>query len=137
MEAVLHVQGEDVVPAEVRSLLKSGKLSVKKMAQGQYYELYQDYVAGGALRIARELFAILPVRSATVQVHSRMLNSATGYIEDHTILSALIPRATLETLNFNALDPSDALKNFRHHVDFKRTRGFLPVLPLNVEEQPT
>lgn len=137
VEAVLHIQGEDVVPTEVRSLLKSGKLSVKKMPQGQFYELYQDYVAGAVLRVARELFAILPLRAATIHVQSRMLNSSTGYLEDQTILSVLIPRATLEMLNFNALDPSDGLKNFRHQVDFKRTRGFLPVPPLSLEVQAT
>lgn len=40
------------------------------------------------------------------------------------ILSVKYDRATFEALNFNHIDPSDALTNFSHHMKFKKTKGF-------------
>ena len=37
-EATIHIHGDDIVPSEVKSLLKSGRLSVKKMPKGQFNE---------------------------------------------------------------------------------------------------
>jgi hypothetical protein len=62
IETLLHVNGEQVVPSEVKSLLQSGKLSTKKMPKGQFYELYQDHICSCVIRVARELFALLPVQ---------------------------------------------------------------------------
>ena len=56
----VYVHGNDIVPGESKSLLKSGKLSVKKMPKGKFNEIYQDYVCSCVLRVARELFAIVP-----------------------------------------------------------------------------
>ena len=48
IEATLHVNDEQVVPKEVKTLLRSGKLSVKAMPKGAFYELYQDYICSCA-----------------------------------------------------------------------------------------
>jgi hypothetical protein len=132
IEVTLHVNGEEVVPSEVKSQLQSGKISVKKMPQGQFYELYQDYVCGCALRVARELFALLPFTLAVVTATANMLNSQTGHLEQQPILSVAIQRKTLENLNLSLIDPSDSLKNFVHEMDFKKTRGFKPVKQLDI-----
>ncbi|MBL8994295.1 MAG: hypothetical protein JNM63_13215, partial [Spirochaetia bacterium] len=50
-------EDEKVVPKVAKSLLRSGKLSVKEMPKPKFYDLYQDYVCGVALRAAREAFA--------------------------------------------------------------------------------
>ncbi len=57
VEATLHANSEEVIPSETKSLLKSGKVSVNKMPKTKFYELYQDYVCGCALRVARELLS--------------------------------------------------------------------------------
>ncbi|ELW8265701.1 hypothetical protein QK958_004819, partial [Salmonella enterica] len=46
----LHVHGGHVIPTEIKSLLKSGKLSVKKMPVGKRNELLQDYICSCVLR---------------------------------------------------------------------------------------
>jgi tetratricopeptide (TPR) repeat protein len=127
IEATVYTHGEDVIPKETKSLLKSGKLSVKKMPKTKFYELYQDYVSGCLLRIARELFAALPAQMSIVTAVSPLLNTQTGHIENQPILSAAIPRRTLESLNFEYLDPSDSLANFVHNVNFRKTKGFTAV----------
>jgi hypothetical protein len=127
IEAVLQVNGDDVIPTETRSLLQSGKLSIKKMPQGQFHELYQDYVCGCALRVARELMALLPVQIVFVTAVGEVLDSATGHVVSRPILSVAVPRRTVDRLNFNDLDPSDSLKNFVHQMSFRKGKGFEPV----------
>ena len=127
IEATLFPHGEDVIPKKSKSLLKSGRLSVKNMPKTRFYELYQDYVCGTALRVAKELFALLPIEMSIVTEVSSLLNSKTGHMEDQPILSVAIPRSTLENLNFDYLDPSDSLQNFVHNMNFRKTKGFAPV----------
>jgi hypothetical protein len=134
MVARILVNGEHVIPSHVKSLLQSGKLSVKKMPAGQFFEIYQDYVCSCVLRIGRETFALLPVQSVIVTAEGEILNSATGYVERQPILSVAIPRRTLLGLNFDTIDPSDSLRNFYHRMDFKRTKGFMPIRPVQAPE---
>jgi hypothetical protein len=133
-DATLRVNGDAVVPKESKSLLQSGKLSVKKMPTGQFWEIYQDYVAGAVLRVARELCACVPVRVVFVTAVAELLNPANGHLEEQPILSVKIPRDTLSRLNFTTLDPSDALSNFVHIADFRKTKGLAPVRRLAVAE---
>lgn len=127
VEGELYVHSEDVIPIEVRSILKSGKLSVKNMTKTNYYGLYQDYVCGCVLRVAREMFALLPVEMVVVTALSNLLNSKTGYIEEQPILSVAIPRDTILGLNFEMIDPSDSMENFVHNMKFAKTKGFRAV----------
>lgn len=124
MEVTVHVHSEDVIPKEVKSLTKTGKLSTKAMPKTKFYELYQDYVCGCVLRIARELFAILPIQTVYVHANGEVLNTSTGHLEEVTILSVKIPRATLEELKFDSIDCSDAMANFVHNMKFRKTKGF-------------
>lgn len=133
-EVTLHVNGDDVVPKESKALLKSGKLSVKKMPPAQFWEIYQDYVSGAVLRVARELCATVPVHMVFVTAVAVLLNPSNGHLEEQPILSVKIPRDTLAKLNFAALDPSDALSNFVHVAEFRRTKGLAPVRRLMVTE---
>ncbi|MDX6405005.1 MAG: hypothetical protein QOH70_2460 [Blastocatellia bacterium] len=60
IEITLTIRGQDAIPTETKALLQSGKLSTKKMPQGQFYELYQDYICGCVLRVANELPNMIP-----------------------------------------------------------------------------
>ncbi|MGY4494699.1 hypothetical protein [Pseudomonas sp. TE3610] len=40
-------------------------------------------------------------------------------------------RSTLNSLNLDAIDPSDAMKNFVHRMAFKKTQGFSAVVALD------
>ena len=137
VEATLHVNGEDVIPSEVKSLLKSGRLSVKQMPKGRFYGLYQDYVCGCALRVARELFALLPIETVIVNAVGNVLNTQTGHMEERPVLSVAIPGDRLEGLNFEMLDPSDSMDNFPHRMVFKKTKGFGAVEALSPSDLQT
>lgn len=126
-ECKLSVHGSKVIPQEIKSLLQSGKLSVKKMPTSKFNELLQDYVSSCVLRVGQELLSILPERLVIVTAVDSLLNSATGHLEDQPILSVALARETLFKLNMQSIDPSDSMKNFVHTMNFKKTTGFMPV----------
>ncbi|XKV51120.1 hypothetical protein QCL65_13550 [Pseudomonas sp. nanlin1] len=134
VEARLAIHGTHVIPSEIKSLLKSGKLSTKAMPAGRFNELHQDYVCSCALRVGRELLAILPDDLVLVTALDNVLNSKTGHLEELPILSAAFSRSTVNSLNLDAIDPSDAMKNFVHKMAFKKTQGFTAVAGLDAKE---
>lgn len=103
------------------------------MPKSRFQEIYQDYVCGCLLRVARETFALLPAETLIVTALTDLFDSRTGHTAERPIFSAAIPRVTLNGLNFERLDPSAAMDNFLHRGDFKASRrggGFIPITPL-------
>lgn len=134
VEVEIHIHGETIVPSEAKSLLQSGKLSVKKMPKTKFYEIYQDYVCSCILRVANELFSILPENMVIVTAVDEILNTKTGHLEKLPVLSVAIPRKTLRSLNLKNIDPSDSLDNFIHNMSFKKTQGFGAVDRIDSED---
>lgn len=124
IEVTINIHGDDIIPNEVKSLLKSGRLSVKKMPKGKFNELYQDHVCSCVLRVAGEIFSIFPDEKVFVTAVDKLLNTNTGHLEEFPILSVCISRCTLHSLNLDNIDPSDSMNNFVHKMSFKKTKGF-------------
>ena len=124
MEVEFDVHSEQIVPKEEKKLTKTGKLSTKQMTKTRYYELQQDYVSSCILRIARDLFALLPLKTVIIHAYDTQLNTETGHEEHLLIVSIRIDRDILNGLNFDYIDCSDALNNFPHHMNFRKTKGF-------------
>ncbi len=127
IEVEFKVKSDSVVPNYVLSLTKTGKLSKKDMTKTQYYDIVQDYVCSCAIRIARDMMSTLPVEQVVVHAVDEVLNTATGYVEEITIVSAVFDRQRLNGLNFERIDPSDALQNFDVHMQHMKTSGFRAV----------
>jgi hypothetical protein len=125
------VHDEKVIPKQQKSLLASGKLSKKDIPIGRRNEIYQDYVCSSALRIGRELMAVLPIEQVIVNANGDLLNSVTGRLESQTILSVKLIRDTMAKIDFDRIDPSDSMKNFVCNMDFKKGQGMSPVKPLS------
>ena len=103
------------------------------MPKGRFHELYQDYVCGCVLRVARELFALFPLETVLVTAVIDSLDARTGQAEELPVLSVAMPRRVVARLDFSRLDPSDAIENFQHRGDFKASRkseAFQPIKPL-------
>lgn len=116
-----------VVPTYSLNVTKNGKISRKELSKSAYFELVKDYVSSCTIRIARDIFALLPVKRVYVHVVEKRLDTQTGHFADVTVLSVLFEREILERLNFELIDPSDALNNFKHNMKFLKTAGFKPV----------
>ena len=95
--------------------------------------MYQDYVCSCALRVAREVLALLPVDMLIVTVNVTALQSSTGKEAETPVLSVAMPRQILERLDFARLDPSDSMENFKHRGDAMASRKsgeFTAIVPL-------
>lgn len=133
LECVLTVNGREAIPAETKLLTKTGRLSTKPMPKARFHELYQDYVCGCVLRIAREMLALLPVDEVivTALVHEADEDPALP------VVSVAIPRDVAQRLDFEQLDPSESIESLRHRGDVKASQksgAFLPILPLTPQE---
>lgn len=132
--AELHVNGEKVIPSEITSQMKTGKLSVKPMPKVRFYEIYQDYVCGCVLRVARELFALLPVKMVIVTALGEILNTQTGHLDETPVLSVAVPRDTVRRIQWESVDPSDAMANFVHRMCFKKAKGLFAIEAIQLSE---
>ena len=75
---------------------------------------YQDYVCSVAIRVARDIFALLPVQNVVVHATN----------DDIDILSVLFDKKTFSALRFNFIDPSETMNKFKHNMDFDAINGF-------------
>jgi hypothetical protein len=133
-EIIFLANLHDVIPTVSKRLLKSGSLSERKLYKTEFLRLSKSYVCGSALRIARELFALLPIKN--------VVNNASDCLPDPdridgdpiTILSVEIPREVLGRLKFNSIDPFDSMAEFVHNMKFTKSRGFTPVEKLERED---
>jgi hypothetical protein len=124
MEVEFDVYTNNIIPKEEKKLTKTGKLSIKQLTKTRYFELQQDYVCSCILRIARDLFALLPLNTVFIHAYDDQLNTVTGHEDRVLILSIKIDRETLNGLNFESIDCSDSMNNFPHHMMFRKTKGF-------------
>lgn len=131
-EVKVTVLEDNVVPAEHKSLTKSGKVSRKKLPATQKLDLYQDYVCGAALRIARELLAVTRVSGVLVHVSGTLLNSSTGHFEQAPILSVYCPREKMEQVGWEQVDASDLIECLVHAMRVRRGKGFVAIQPLEM-----
>lgn len=137
LECKLLVRGRDAIPPEQKSLTATGKLSVKPMQKARFHEIYQDYVCSCVLRVAREVFALLPIDLVIVTAAVAGKGDAVNASIEIPVLSAAMPRAAFEGLDFATLDPSDAIMAFAHRGDVaasRKTGEFVAVVPLRPKD---
>lgn len=83
----------------------------------QFYDLLQDFVCSATIRVARDMFALLPV--GEVVVHA--------VLDGETVLSARFDRETMNKIKFGYVDPSEVMARFAHNMAFEPGRGFAAV----------
>ncbi len=135
---IAGIKEQGVIPTETKSLTAAGKVSVKTMPKGRFEEIYQDYLCGCVLRIAREILALLPVDTVIVTATADSVDPRTGTDIQRPVISVAIPRETAATLNYDRLDPSDALMQFTHRGEAKPSRpgNNDSIKPLEPEDLP-
>ncbi len=134
---VLTVSGRDAIPSETKSLTAAGKLSIKPIPKQRFQEIYQEYVCSCVLRIAREILAMLPVDTVIVTASVNGLDLCTGQETVIPVLSVGFERGTIEKLDFQHVNPSDAMANFMVRGDARpsrKTGEFVTIVPLCPED---
>lgn len=117
----------EIVPAAALNLTKTGTIKETALTKTAYYALAQDYICSSCLRIAREVFALLPVSQVKVHVTDTAISTATGQEEEFTILSVAFDRSRMEQIRFEYIDASDCVGSFPNNMHFGKTTGFKPV----------
>jgi hypothetical protein len=133
VECCVAARGIQVIPDVTKTLTASGKLSVKSTPRARLQEIFQDYLCSCVLRVAREVFSCLPVDEVTVHASTVLFDSSIGRDGPRTVLSVRFDRARFVQLNFDRIDPSDAVDGFEARCDFKASRksgAFVAVEPL-------
>lgn len=127
VEVTIDDKGDNFVPAEYKHLTPTGKLSIRNMPKGKFYELYQKFVCSAAIRVAREVQALLPVNTVIINVESEFIDKAMGSKSKLFLLSAGIPENKIKEANLNMIDPAVFVKSLSHNIKLKKTQGFEPV----------
>lgn len=132
MTVEFNVKSEEVVPQETLALTSTGKLSRKALAKSTRNDIVQDYVCSCVIRIAREMFALLPVDRVLINAKDSILNTATGHNEDVTLVSVIFDRARFMDTDFSRIDPSDLIEAYPSNMAFKKTSGLGAVKELHL-----
>ena len=83
----------------------------------EYNDLLQDYVCSCAVRVARDIFALLPVSYVIVHAVS----------DEQTVLSVKFERRIFMKMKFQGTDASNLVYKFSNNMAFNREYGFSPV----------
>jgi len=124
----------DCIPRQRKKALKSGVVSETIMPTSLFFEIYYRYVCSSAIRVIREIFAILPVNLVQVNIIDDFTNTASGHTESLPILSLRLLRDDLKAIEWDGIDPLSFIGSFEHHVNFKKTKGFSPVSKLDLND---
>jgi hypothetical protein len=125
----------EIVPKEAHKLTSTGKVSTKNMPAGQYWALLQDHICSCALRLACDIFNVLPVNRVIINLGEGKVNTATGHYQATTMVAAHITRSAMMRINLRGIDPSDSMANFNVRMAFHKTKGFSAVEPITPDEQ--
>ena len=110
---------DDPHKIEVEFTVNEDCLSTSKSQTNtiEYNNLLQDFICSVCIRIARDMFALLPI--AHTIVHASLNNQ--------TVISVDFDRTKLSKVKFGYVDPSDTLTLFRYNMLFTERTGFSAV----------
>jgi hypothetical protein len=129
----IRVARRNIVPSEAKTLTQTGKVSLKAMPKNRARELYEDHVCSRCLAVARRTFAMLPLTEIIVTAYVPTVSTVSGNETDTPVVSAHFTNERFMAMNFDELDPSDALQSFRHAGDVRASRrgeDFAAIRPL-------
>lgn len=135
---VVHyaVGDRELIPAEEIKANRSRTVS-SKMPMDRYWSVFQDHVCSAALRIARDVCNVLPIKRVIVNVSRSSTNLITGYRVSETILAVRFWRSVLNQIDLQSGTPTDIVRNFQHRMSFQNAIGFEPVEAFTSEDPST
>lgn len=128
---IIHVEyvadSASAVPFFTLSISKTGRLQKTNLSKSQHNELISIHIASSAIRIAKDMFALLPVEKTVVHIVDNYINELISKKERVTVLSVEFERDRLEIAEKAKSSPLDILQEFRHNMKFTKSYGFRPV----------
>lgn len=129
--AHLNFHLTEMIPDYVVSHTPAGKVLKTEMPVQRFHELCHHHICASALRIGREIFAVLPVDTVLVHAYTFLPDATSGGTHKELILSVKLTHKEMQELDFKTLSGPDHLAGFSPSIDFTLQNGFSPVLPLS------
>lgn len=86
----------------------------RRLNNRDYNLLLQDYVCSVCIRIARDMFALLPIRNTIVH----------AVLDGNIIVSIDFDRQSLSKIKLGYVDPSESFEKFKYNMIFDEFSGF-------------
>lgn len=106
---------------------KMGALNKVNFDREEHNLLIRDYIASCAIRIARDLFGIIPIDKAIIHIVDHKFNIQTRQSEKITALSLNMDKTILENINIESNSPMEIIKSFEYNMNFDAYDGFSSV----------
>lgn len=123
----ITINPESVVPKEYITLTPTGKLSRREYLKTDYFNILSQFTAALTLRTGRNLFHLVSPDEMRLHVYEKKVDGVSGLKTEVLILSVLLDKETFDKINFEDSQPFDALTEFKHEVEFLKTKGFKEV----------
>lgn len=121
VEVFAYLNGPEFIPDETKSLLKTGRVSIKRTKKKEFVSIYQDHLCSAVLRMARDFIALLPVKTIVIHGYIPDLDSANGQQKERCVLSCALSRTAMNQIDFNQIDPSDCVSSFPHSMKISKS----------------
>ena len=124
----IDIPEPSVLPTSEAKLLANGKVSYKDKTEKRLREQYLRFVAGSAIRHASEALLNVPTcQSLEVRAWRTMRDPSVGNMRRSRVLEIIFDYPTLAPMSMDAIDPSAALKHFRHRINLDRGKDLRPL----------
>ncbi|NNJ55807.1 MAG: hypothetical protein HKP14_06730 [Bacteroidia bacterium] len=111
LEIELHVCTEKIIPKYELIQSESGKVYKRMLTTSKMQELYQNHVYSSSLKIAREVFAYLPLKQVIVNTINTN-NSILSSTKAQTDFSVSFDSKTIGKLNTDEIETTDDMFHF-------------------------
>jgi len=120
----LGINAKDIVPDFVPNQLTSGKIKLQDMQDLDFFRLFHSFLCSCALRIARETFALLPVKHVLLNVYEHNVSHPPDAKSTRAILSVKFNEQLFSNVDFDSEDCTALVKLFPHNITFSASGGF-------------
>ena len=120
----VYIDGAAIIPGYSLTQTGSGNLIIDQLALERFNEIYYDYICSCALFLARETFALLPVRYVYVNVMQNLLNALDDGTKNNAVLCVKFNPDVLEQENEEALECLKVLINIPGNSPFSHINNF-------------
>ena len=122
-------------PKKKASLLATEEISIKDKGKAECTKDYATSVCGMAFFFAGMMFNVsLKIRDIDISAYTQRINKATGNEEDSYIYSVVFNRSQFARINYDAIDPIEALKAQANKSKILKSFEMREIVPFSEEE---
>ncbi|MGH1444448.1 MAG: hypothetical protein ACRBBO_00220 [Cognatishimia sp.] len=130
VHAVLSLHKTNIVPDFQFKYMPSGKLTEVKMPREKTMKLYRAYASSAVLKVASDLFRVIPRESVIVSCVAPCHVADSDYDEEWPVLSVRFNRRDVMALPMDRTDPVQAMRLFNVAEAFHPIHGFGRIAPI-------